>query len=135
MALDYFLRKSLDLNNNNGFQLHLRRSSRNPAVHLTDADFTDDLALANSLESAANCVGLFLDDTKTEYMSYTRTQSSTDNLVIKTVSGHILKRVEDYKYLGYFASSSEKDFNSRKGMAWSKCNDLHKVWTSKLTPE
>ena len=116
MALDYALRKSLDLNNNNGFQLHLRRSSRNPAVHLTDAEFTDDLALiANSLESVANCVGLFLDDTKTEYMSYTGTQSSTDNLVIKTVSGHILKHVEDYKYLGSFASSSEKDFNSRKG--------------------
>ena len=116
MALDYVLRKSLDLNNNNGFQLHLRRSSRNPAVHLTDAEFTDDLALiANFLESVANCVGLFLDDTKTEYMSYTRTQSSTDNLVIKTVSGHILKHVEDYKYLGSFASSSEKDFNSRKG--------------------
>ena len=146
VVLDYVLRKSLDLNNNNGFQLHPRRSSRNPAVHLTDADFADDLALIansinnaqtllNSLESAANCVGLYLNDTKTEYMSYTKTQSSIDNLVIKTVSGHVLKRVEDYKYLGSFASSSEKDFNSRKGMAWSACNDLHKVWTSKLAPK
>ena len=67
-------------------------------------------------------------------MSYTKTQSSTDNLVIKTVSGHILKRMEDYKYLGSFASSSETDFNSCKGMTWSACNDLHKLWTSKFTP-
>ena len=60
----------------------------------TQTDFADDLALIansinnaqtllNSLESAANCVGLYLNDTKTEYMSYTKTQSSIDNLVIK----------------------------------------------------
>ena len=52
-----------------------------PAVHLTDADFADDLALISnsieqaqkllsSLESAANCVGLYLNDSKTEYMHY-----------------------------------------------------------------
>ena len=66
-------------------------------------------------------------------MRYTKSLDSIDDLVIKTVSGHILKRVEDYKYLGSFTSSSEKDFNTRKGMAWSACNDLHKVWTSKLS--
>ena len=67
-------------------------------------------------------------------MSYTKSLDSIDDLVIKTVSGHILKRVEDYKYLGSFTSSYEKDFNTRKGMAWSACNDLHKVWTSKFSP-
>ena len=145
VVLDYVLRKSLDLNNSSGFQLHPRRSSRNPAIHLTDADFADDIALIansienaqillNSLEAAANCVGLYLNDTKTEYMSYIKSLDSIDDMVIKTVSGHILERVEDYKYLGSFTSSSEKDFNTRKGMAWSACNDLHKVWTSKLSP-
>ena len=125
MVLDYFLQMPLDLNNNQGFQLHPRKSSRNPAVYLTDADFADDIALIsdsiintqtllNSLESAANCVGLYLKETKTEYMNYT---NSIDNMVIKTVSGYILKRVEDYKYLGSFASTSKKDFNARKGMA------------------
>ena len=69
MVLHYVLRKSLDLNNSKGLQLYPRRSSRNPAIHLTDAGFADDLALIsnsiqnaqtllNSLESAANCVGL-----------------------------------------------------------------------------
>ena len=145
MVLDYVLRKSLDLNNTKGLQLHPRKSSRHPAVHLTDADFADDIALIsncienaqtllNSLESAANCVGLYLNNSKTEYMDYTKSNNSIDNMIIKTISGYILKRVDDYKYLGSFASSSEKDFNTRKGMAWSACNDLHKMWTSKLTP-
>ena len=145
MVLDYVLRMSLDLNNSKGLQLHPRKSSRHPAVHLTDADFADDIALIsnsienaqtllNSLESAANCVGLYLNDAKTEYMNYTKSNNSIDNMIIKTVKGYILKRVNDYKYLGSFASSSEKDFNARKGMAWSACNDLHKIWTSKLAP-
>ena len=145
LVLDYVLRKSLDINNSNGLQLHPRKSSRHPAIHLTDADFADDLALIsnsieqaqkllNSLESAANCVGLYLNDSKTEYMHYTKSNPQIDNMIIKTVNGYILKRVDDYKYLGSFASSSEKDFNARKGMAWSACNDLHKIWTSKLAP-
>ena len=69
--LSYVLRKSLDINNENGFQLHPRKSSRNPSVHLTDADFADDIALIsnsiqsaqillNSLEKAAKCIGLYL---------------------------------------------------------------------------
>lgn len=145
MVLDYVLRKSLDINNICGFQLHPRKSSRHPAVYLTDADFADDIALIsnsienaqillNSLESAANCVGLYLNDSKTEYMSFTKSNDSIDNMIIKTVKGYILKRVDDYKYLGSFASSSEKDFKARKGMAWSACNDLNKIWTSKLAP-
>ena len=143
IVLDYVLRKSLDINNENGLQLHPRKSSRNPSVHLTDADFADDIALIcksiesaqillNSLENAANCVGLYLNDTKTEFISYLKNNNSIDNIIIKTVKGYILKRVEDYKYLGSFTSSSEKDFNARKGMAWSACNNLHKIWTSKL---
>ena len=57
-----------------------RQSSRHQAVHLTDADFADDIALISqslanaksllwSLEEASNCVGLYLNETKTEYMN------------------------------------------------------------------
>ena len=143
MVLDYVLRKSLDLNNTKGFQICPRRSSRHPAIHLTDADFADDIALIsssvenaqvllNSLESAANNVGLYLNETKTEYM---RCSKSNDCTTVSTKKGTLLKRVDDYKYLGSFVSSSEKDFNVRKGMAWSACNDLHQIWTSKLDPK
>lgn len=140
VVLDYILRMSLDQINTKGFQLHPRKSSRHPAVHLTDADFADDIALIsnslenaqsllNSLESAANCVGLYLNESKTEYISFSQTD---DPLTIKTINSTILKRVDDYKYLGSYISSSAKDFNTRKGMAWSACNDLNKIWTSKL---
>ena len=140
VVLDYVLRMSLDQINTKGLQLHPRKSSRHPAVHLTDADFADDIAiisnslenaqsLLSSLESAANCIGLYLNESKTEYISFSQTD---DPLVIKTINNTILKRVDDYKYLGSYISSSAKDFNTRKGMAWSACNDLNKIWTSKL---
>ena len=51
---------------------------------------------------------------------------------MKTINGYILKLVNDYKYLGSYISSSFKDFNTRKGMAWSACNDLHRIWVSDL---
>ena len=51
---------------------------------------------------------------------------------MKTLNGYILKLVNDYKYLGSYISSYEKDFNTRKGMAWSACNDLHIIWVSDL---
>ena len=51
---------------------------------------------------------------------------------MKTLNGRELKCVQDYKYLGSFISSSEKDFKTRKGMAWTACNNLHNVWTSSL---
>ena len=51
---------------------------------------------------------------------------------IKTLNNTSLKKVEDYKYLGSYISSSQKDFITRKGMAWSACNDMHNIWTSHL---
>ena len=51
---------------------------------------------------------------------------------IKTLQETLLKLVEDYKYLGSYISSSLKDFITRKGMTWSACNDLNKIWKSHL---
>ena len=41
--------------------------------------------------------------------------------------------VSDYVYLGSYILLSEKDFHTRKGMAWSACNAMHKIWTSDLS--
>ena len=43
MVVDYVLRMSVDKINEKGFKLHPRKSTRHPAVHLTDADFADDI--------------------------------------------------------------------------------------------
>ena len=140
MVVDYVLRMSLDLSKDKGLEIKPRVSTRHPAEYITDTDFADDTSLISSslenaqdlltsLEGAANCVGLYLNESKTEYMNYT---SSTNVFDMKTINGYILKCVEDYCYLGSHISSSEKDFKIRKGMAWSACNSLHHIWTSNL---
>lgn len=140
MVVDYVMRVSVDTISEKGCQLQPRRGSRKPAEYLTDTDFADDIALITrslehaqdllqSLERASNCVGLYLNETKTELLN----RCQTDNQhPVKTLNGTSLKQVEDYKYLGSHISSSEKDYTIRKGMAWSACNDMHKIWTSQL---
>ena len=59
-------------------------------------------------------------------------KTNDTDILIKTLNNTTLKKVEDYKYLGSYISSSQKDFATRKGMAWSACNDLRKIWTSDL---
>ena len=54
------------------------------------------------------------------------------NQGIGTLSDNILKCVEDYKYLGSHIQNSEKDFNIRKGIAWTACNKMNKIWKSDL---
>ena len=141
LVVDYILRMSVDQIPDKGLEVQPRRSSRYPARHLTDADFADDLALISgslanaqsllsSLEKAANCVGLYLNESKTEYLNHCQIIDS--DFSIKTINGRELKCVQDYKYLGSFISDSVKDFKTRKGMAWSACNDLHNVWSSSL---
>ena len=79
-----------------GLEIKPRFSSRHPAEYVTDTDFADDISLISSslqnaqdlltsLEGAANCVGLYLNESKTEYINYTKSN----------FSNHILKCVED----------------------------------------
>ena len=93
IVVDYVLRMSVDKINNSGLEIQPRRSSRNPVVYLTDTDFADDTALISgslinaqnlllSLESAANCVGLNFNESKTEYVN----KSSDLTTQLKTLS-------------------------------------------------
>ena len=53
LVVDYILRVSLDTINEKGIEVHPRRSTRHPAIHITDSDFADDIALlAESLCNA-----------------------------------------------------------------------------------
>ena len=131
---------SVDTIKNKGYEIEPRRSTRHPAKHLTDTDFADDIALISeslvnaqsllqSLEQASNCVGLYLNEKKTEYINKC---SSDSDFVIKTINNTLLNMVSDYVYLGSFISSSEKDFLTRKGKAWAACNAMNKIWSSDL---
>ena len=143
IVVDYVLRMSVDTISSKGFEIKARQSSRYPAEYLTDTDFADDIALISgslanaqallhSLEQASNCVGLYLNESKTEYVN--KCMSDSDFL-IHTLNKTLLNMVSDYVYLGSYISTSEKDFLTRKGMAWSACNALHKIWTSNLSRE
>ena len=140
IVVDYILRMSIDRISSCGYELQPRKSSRFPAKYITDTDFADDIALIShslenaqsllqSLEQASNCVGLYLNESKTQYMNLC-TETNTDK--IKTLNEVELKEVDDYKYLGSFISSSLKDFDIRKALAWSACNDMHNIWTSEI---
>ena len=131
---------SVDTIKNKGFEIKPRQSSRHPAEYLTDKDFADDIAfvseslvnaqsLIQSLEQASKCVGLYLNENKTEYVNKCNIDS---NFLIKTINSTLLQMVSDYVYLGSYIYSSEKDFTTRKGKAWAACNAMNKIWSSNL---
>ena len=132
IVVDYVLRQSVDNINHYGLLIG-SRSGRLSYKHLTDLDYADDLALVAeqitsswellvSLESAAAKVGRILNAKKTEYIP---TDQGLDYQSILSPDGSVIKEDNDLKYLWSFVANSKKDFNSRKGEAWTACNKLH----------
>ena len=122
----------------NGFELTKKRSRRYPAKTITDADYTDDIALLantpnqaetllHSLERAAAGIGLHVNAHKTEYMCYNQTGA------ISTLDGTSLKLVDKFTYLGSSVSSTEKDIDTRLTKAWKAIDRLSVIWKSDLT--
>ena len=72
-------------------------------------------------------MGLHVNYKKTEYKLYNQ---PIGDLV--TLGGNKLKQVDNFKYLGSWIQSSEKDMNIRIGQAWSALNKMMKVWKSNL---
>ena len=81
LTLDYVLRTSVDTIKELGLTLSKSTSRRYPTTTITDADYADDLAifadtiadattLLHNLERAASDVGLYVNASKTEYISY-----------------------------------------------------------------
>ena len=148
IVLDWVLRNALNdeklgldlLSNAN---VGLRNCSRYASLitHLTDLCYADDIALVtDSVKNAnimlasislwANKVGLKINTgkSKTEYILVGN--FSNEDVVI-SVDNKLLAQVQDYKYLGSWIMSSEKDFNTRKGQAWDAITKLDNIWRSK----
>ena len=82
LVLDYVLRKTFEGREEElGFKLHRRKSSRVKAVHVTDLDFAEDLAVLveemsqaqealSALEREARRVGLVCNAKKTELQAF-----------------------------------------------------------------
>ena len=109
-----------------------------PTTTITDADYTDDIAilantpdqaetLLHSLERAAASIGLYVNAHKTEYMCYNQTGD------ISTLEGTPLKLVDKFTYLGSSVESTKKDIETRLTKAWTAINRLSIIWKSDLT--
>ena len=139
--LDYVIRRVTEGKETElGFELERRRSRRHPAISICDLDFADDIALLSEeidqaqellarVEHESAKMGLKLNDKKTEIMTY----NQETPVEITSRSGKKLKVVNNFKYLGSWMESSEKDFEIRKALAWSSCHKLKKIWNSTLS--
>ena len=135
--LDYVLRTSIDKIKENGFKLIKKRNRRYNIKTITDADYTDGVALlANApaqaetllhrLELAAAGIGLYVHAHKTEYMCFNQTGD------ISTLNGSSLKLVNKFTYLGSSVSSTKTDIDTRLTKAWTAINRLSVIWKANL---
>ena len=125
IILDYALRKAIKGREEElGFTIVPRRSRRVHPIVLTDLYFDDDIAfisdsvrqaseLLQKVESESSKVGLLINYNKTKVMAF----NTLDPIILKTADGHILDVEKDFKYLGSWINSSEKDIKVRKALA------------------
>ena len=133
ICLDYVLRTYINKIKGNSFKITKERSRRYPAKTITDADYTDDIALLanapaqaetllHSLERAAAGIGLHVNAHKTEYMCFNQTGD------ISTLNGITLKLVDTFTYLRSSVSSTETDINARLAKVWTTFDRLSVIW-------
>ena len=98
LCLDYILKTSVDIKAELGFTLTERRSRRYPATHITDIDYSDDIAITkNNMKSAntllhqievtSNEIGLSINTLKNQYMKLNQ-NSDSDDIIINSINGN-----------------------------------------------
>ena len=116
ICLDYVIRTSIDKIKENGFKLTKERSRGFPAKTITDADYTNDMALLANAPTQAETqlhslgretagIGLHVNAHKTEYICFNQTGD------VFTLNGSSLKLVDKFTYLGSCVSSTETDID------------------------
>ena len=141
IVVDYVMRTALKDLDEPGFTLTPRQSRRHPAKKLSDVEFADDVALISetikeaqkfltSLEKAAECVGLHMNEGKTKYLCKNIPRPIPAPLI--SSAGSVIEEVDDFVYLGSWIASSEHDFLVRKAKAWAACHKMKSIWRSDL---
>ena len=101
ICLNYILKNSLDCNRELGFTISKSKSSRYPAVNITYAYYTDDIALTTNVQSEentllllieekANEIGLNINARKTEYIRFNKNEKT--KTIIKSLNGENIKK-------------------------------------------
>ena len=140
LVVDYTTRQVIDGHGEQlGFKITPRKSRRHPVIKVTDMLFADDVPLfsweidqaqkhLSNVQTEAVKIGLHINVKKTEFMAY----NQPGDITIQTTSGELLKKVQNFKYLGGLVATSERDFEIRKALAWSACNKMKKIWKSNM---
>ena len=120
-----------------GFILVKRQSRRIKPSVVTNCYFADDIILRsneinqaqtffNELEKVAKKVGLPINGEKTKFLSLNQKEVPKTT----TVEGINIECIDDYKYLGSWIGSTEKNVGIRKALAWKASNKLSRIWNS-----
>ena len=135
ICLDYVIRTSIDKLEGNGFKLAKERNRRYPPQTITDADYTDVIALLanavtqaegllHSQERAAAGIYLHVNADKMEYIYFNQRGD------ISTLNCSSLKL---FTYLGSSVSSTETNINTRLAKSGTAIDRLSVIWKSDLT--
>ena len=138
--LDYVLRTAVN-DESLGFKVANSISrSRGKSKYICELAFADDILLMSdchlkaqtmlmSIEGVAKKVGLMINVSKAEYILVGKLWESTEGFEIRLESG-VLRKVNDFKYLGSWLLNCSKDFEVRRALAWNACIRLVKIWKS-----
>ena len=134
IVMDYIIKKT-EQTSQYGFKSHPKSGSRNPEKSISDLEFADDAALLDdelrkaelhlqALNDNSLPTGLIINTDKTAFMNL------ADKQTIK-LNGKDLETVDDFKYLGSYIISTNKDLKFRKSLAWSAFWRMKKIWYNK----
>ena len=128
-----------------GFTARRKQRRRIPAICLTDLDFADDIALLSdemkqarqllrNVETECGKVGLGLNAKKTKVMYFNVEKEDIETIDGKKIKQAIIEQSgeQDFKYLGSWINSKERDISVRKALAWEPLNTMKNVWKSNL---
>ena len=132
IVIDYITRLSKEKDDIKfGYRIHIAaKSARQNNIYdglLYDLDFADDIALLegdngkaqlqlDTIDENSAKVGLLINQAKTEqFQLNVPPELEKENLLSR---GKEIKIVEEFKYLGSYVRSTEKDIDARIGLAW-----------------
>ena len=133
ITLDYAMRQAIGGHEEEfGFEITKKQSRRHSATILTDLSYADDIALVSqeveqaqlmltNIEIEVAKIGLHINAKKTEIMSFN--YNTPVNIELENCTA-IVNVVNNFKYLGAWMLSSQKDFEIRKALSWSA---IHKM--------
>jgi hypothetical protein len=143
IMIDFVMRRATDGCEDLGVLVRRRNGSRQPAQFVTDTGFADDIAvmssiieklqtLTNRMVSEAERIGLYVNIKKTELLVVGAHPHDVTPSI--TIYDKLIKLCFDFRFLGCWIISSEKDFNVRRALAWKASNAMMRIWKSESIP-